>query len=83
MTATVSRVRMYKPTGDIGKRLQEAYQLQADIAALEAKLKVQRDFILMHMEEKARPPRAPRKSSRAHGEILVYIQKRSQTGSTK
>jgi hypothetical protein len=53
MTATVSRVRMYKPTGDIGKRLQEAYQLQADIAALEDKLKVQRDFILMHMEEKA------------------------------
>jgi hypothetical protein len=53
MTATVSRVRMYKPTGDIGRRLQEAYQLQADIAALEDKLKVHRDFILMHMEEKS------------------------------
>ena len=58
MTATLSRpkaqpkARTYKPTGDIGKHLQEAYQIQSQIDALEEQLQVHRDYILTHMEEK-------------------------------
>jgi hypothetical protein len=58
MTATLSRpkaqpkARTYKPTGDIGRHLQEAYRLQSKIDALEEQLQVHRDYILMHMEEK-------------------------------
>ena len=58
MTATLSRpkaqpkARTYKPTGDIGGHLQEAYRLQSEIDALEEQLQVHRDYILTHMEEK-------------------------------
>lgn len=52
MTTTTQRSRSYTPTGDIGKRLSEAFALQAEIQRLQAKLDIHRDFFLAHMESK-------------------------------
>lgn len=52
MTITTQRSRAYTPTSDIGKRLSEAFALQAEIQQLQAQLDVHRDFFLTHMENK-------------------------------